>query len=290
MTASDTTAVGLDGFTESTVTVRGDRIHYLEGGDADQSLVVLHGGIIDAAHITWRPLLEPLAEQATVYAPHLPGYGPSPMPDEPLSIPRHVETTAAFIEELDIAEPVVAGISMGGGVTVGLGLEYPERVAHILSLDALGLGSELSNGLVTWLLATINVTNKLSVALMRRSRSYTQAGVEPLLADATPVPGALVDLVQEETRRPDAGAAFRSLRASEITWDGYRTDYSERVRDLSVPATYVHGADDGVIPLSWSQRADDRTPDSTLHVLSDCGHLPTWERSEDVAAIVTEVC
>lgn len=287
--AGDSSAAGLAGFTEESVTVGGDRIHYLVGGDADRSVVCLHGGIIDAAHITWRPLLEPLAEVATVYAPNFPGYGPNPMPDEPLSIPRHVETTAALLDDLDLDAPVVAGISMGGGVAVGLGLTHPDRVDHVVALDAMALGSELSNGLLTWVLAKINATNKLSIALMRRSRAYTRFGVEQLMADANPVPEELVDLVHAEVKRPDAGAAFRSLRSAEITRQGYRTDYSDRLGDLTVSTTLVHGRQDEVFPVEWSKRANERIPDSALHVLEDCGHLSTWERATDVQAIVEDV-
>ncbi len=281
-------ASGISGFIEETTTVRGDPCQYLVGGDGDRPIVLFHGGIIDAAHITSRPLLEPLAEDATVYAPNFPGYGPNPMPDEPLSIPYHVEFAAAFVDQLGIEDPLVAGISMGGGVTVGLGLEYPERVGDLVVLDAMGLGSELSGGWLTWLLAKIQVTNRLSVALMRRSRSYTRAGLEQLFAEANTVPESLVDLVQAEAQRPGAGAAFRSLRATEVTRQGYQTDYSDRLSSLSVPTDFVHGREDEVMPLDWSKRAADCVPDADLRILEDCGHLPTWERTDDVAAVVRD--
>ena len=282
-------AAGLAGFTAENTVVHGDECHYLVGGDGDRPVVLLHGGIIDAAHITWRPLLEPLAEDATVYAPNFPGYGPNPMPEDPLSIPYHVGFAAAFIDQLGLTDPVVAGISMGGGVAVGTGLRYPERVGDLVVLDAMGLGSELTSGWLTWLLAKIQVTNKVSVALMRRSRAYTKAGVEQLVADTTTVSPALVDLVHEEAKRPDAGGAFRSLRGSEVTRHGYRTDYSDRLPDLTVPTTLLHGREDGVMPLRWSQRAAERIPDASLAVLEDCGHLPTWERAEAVNEAIHDV-
>jgi len=288
--SGSTTAAGLDGFVEETVTASGDRIHYLVGGDAAaaRTVVLLHGGIIDAAHVTWRPLLEPLAEEATVVAPHLPGYGPSPMPDAPLSIGRHVETTAALLDEIGVLDPVVAGLSMGGGVAVGLGLEYPDRVDELVALDAMALGDDLASGRLTWLLARLQVTNTISVELMRRSRGYVRFGLEQLVADANPVPDRLVDLVHAEVKRPGAGTAFRSLRASEVTWDGYRTDYSDRLSDLAVRTRLVHGRDDDVFPVAWSKRAADRIPHASLTVLEDCGHLPTWERHEGVGDVVRD--
>lgn len=282
----ETSATGIEGFREETVPVRGDPVYYLTGGDGDRSIVLLHGGIIDAAHVTWRPLLEPLAEGATVYAPNFPGYGPNPMPLAPLSIPSHVEFTAALVEELPVDSPTVAGISMGGGVAVGLGLEYPERVGDLVVCDAMALGSELSSGALTWILAKLQVTNRISVELMRRSRGYVRFGLEQLFSEENAVPETLVDLVHAEVQRPDAGAAFRNLRANEVSRQGYRTDYSDRLPDLDVPTRLLHGRDDEVMPVTWSERAADRIPDASLRVLDRCGHLPTWEHPDAVRETV----
>lgn len=289
MTSDVSPAGDLDVAREETVTVGGDEIHYLVAGDDGPPLVVLHGGIIDAAHVSWGPLIDPLASQATVYAPNFPGYGPNPMPDEPLTIDRHVATVAGFLDELDLSGVVVAGLSMGGGVAVGLALEYPDRLEHVVALDALCLGSELSNGLLTWLLSRVQVLNRASVGLMRRSRGYVRFGLAQLVSEEREVPERLVDLVQAEARRPEAGAAFRSFRASEVTRQGYRTDYTDRLGELGVPTRLIHGADDDVLPVEWSERAAGLVPDADLHVLEDCGHLPTWERTERVRELVEDV-
>lgn len=270
------------------VTVDGDPIHYLRAGDSGPPLVLLHGGIIDAAHISWAPQLDTLADDASVYAPHFPGYGPNPMPDDALTIGRHVETIAGFLDALDLEDVVVAGISMGGGVAVGLGLEHPERLDHLVALDAMALGSELSGGKLTWLLAKLQVTNRLSVALMRRSRAYVRLGLEALVHEEYDVPPELVDLVQAEAGRPGAGAAFRNFRANEVGWSGYRTDYTDRLPELTVPTTLVHGRDDEVLPAEWSERAASRIPAAELHLLEDCGHLPTWEHTATVDEIVAD--
>lgn len=271
----------LSGVERDRITVDGDSIHYLHAG-AGRPIVLLHGGIIDAAHISWAPQFERLAEEGRLVVPNLPGYGPNPMPEEPLSIPRHVRSIAGFLESLELDDALLAGISLGGGVAVGVGLDHPDRITDLVAIDAMGLGRSLSNGTLTWLLARLQVTNKLSVGLMRRSRRYVELGLEALVADAYDVPGELIDLVQQEARRPGAGAAFRSLRGTEVTRSGYRTDYSDRLADLSVPIRFLHGADDEVFPPTWSERAARLAPDANIDVLADCGHLATWERPDAV--------
>lgn len=270
------------------VTVDGDHIHYLEAGEEGPPLVLLHGGAIDAAHISWAPQLDTLGDEAHVFAPNLLGYGPNPLPDGPLTIQDHAEAVAGFLAELDLEDVVLAGISMGGGAAIGVGLDHPERVRRIVALDAMGLGSDLSTGKLTWALANLQFMNRLSVELMRRSRGYVEFGLEALVAEEYDVPAELVDLVQEEARRPGAGAAFRALRDGEVSWNGYRTDYSDRLSNLSLPVDLVHGAEDEVIPLSWSERAVDRLPDGDLTVLDETGHMATWERTTRVDEIVSE--
>jgi pimeloyl-ACP methyl ester carboxylesterase len=270
------------------VTVDGDRIHYLAAGDGPP-VVLLHGGIIDAADVTWPPVADRLAPDHTVVVPDLLGYGESDLPEGPLSMQRHVDAVGGFLDELGLDDPLLAGISMGGGVAVGTALAYPDRVGGIVPIDAFALGSELASGLLTWILAKVQVTNHLSVALTARSRRFARASLASLAHDSATISERTVDRVMAEARRPKAGKAFRKFRASEVTRRGYRTDYSDRVADLDVPAHFVHGADDDLLPPSWSRRAAARTPDADLTILDDCGHLATLEQPDAIRDIVAEM-
>lgn len=273
---------------EGTVSVGDQPIHYLTAGDADPTLVLLHGGIIDAAAVSWGDHVDPLADEATVLAPDLPGYGGSPVPAGPLSVPRHVNYVEGFLDALDVDDAVVAGISMGGGIAIGLGLQAPDRVEHVVAVDSYGLGRELASGSLTWVLARIQVTNHISVALLARSRAYTEWSLRTLVHDADSIDDTFVDRVMAEARRPDAGRAFRKFRAGEVTRTGYRTVYTDRLTDLTVPLRLVHGRQDPVFPVEWSQRAHERVADSTLFVLDDCGHLPPIE-SDRTGELIAEV-
>lgn len=280
-----TTASSVD---EGTVSVGKQPIHYLTAGDADPTLVLLHGGIIDAAAVSWGDHIEPLAGAATVLAPDLPGYGDSPVPEGPLPVSRHVDYVEGFLDALDVEEAVLAGISMGGGVALGLALRAPERVDHVVALDAYGLGRELASGSLTWVLAKIQVTNHVSVALLRRSRTYAEWSLGTLVRDEDSIDDTFVDRVMAAARRPDAGAAYRKFRAAEVTRAGYRTDYTDRLADLAVPLRLVHGRQDPVFPVEWSQRAHELVPESTLFVLEGCGHLPPIE-SDRTRELIADV-
>lgn len=291
MTATETDADTdiPDTATERTVTANGQQVHYLTAGEGDPTLLLLHGGIIDAAHITWGEHIGPLAEHATVVAPDLPGYGASPLPDGEWSVPHHVDTVAAMLDELDADDAVLAGVSMGGGVAVGVGLGAPERVGRLVAFDPFALGGGLPNGRLSWLLAKVPVTNHAAVALMRRSRGFVERSVNGLCHEGNEVSDVTVDRIFQEVQRPNAGAAFRKLRDYEVTREGYRTDYSPRLGELAVPARFVHGREDDLVPLAVSERAHERAPDSELFVLDECGHIPPLELPARSCELLAEV-
>lgn len=272
--------------TEGDVTVDGSRIHYLRAGESGPPLVLLHGGIIDAARVSWGAVLEPLAEDYRVYAPDLLGYGQSDLPAGALTMERHVETVAGFLDALDVETPTVVGLSMGGAIGLGLALDAPERIDRLLLVDSYGLGRELPNGLLSYALARVQIFNKIAIGLFRRSRRFTRASLGGIVHDLDTLDPAAVDAVFEEVQRPTAGAAFRKFRESEVTREGYRTCYLEDLQNLAVETHLLHGKHDEVVPLAWAQRAADRIPDGSLTVLAECAHWPPREDPEAVVEFV----
>ena len=57
------------------------KIHYWEAGVGDQVVVLLHGGGLDYAQMSWELLMPELAGKARVIAPDFPGYGQSDKPE-----------------------------------------------------------------------------------------------------------------------------------------------------------------------------------------------------------------
>lgn len=276
--------------TGETTVVDGDRIHYREAGDtADPTILLLHGGIIDAADVSWGAVIEPLAADCHVIAPDLLGYGQSTLPAEPYPVSCHVDVIEGFVDELGLDAPSVAGLSLGGAVGLGLALRRPDTVEDLLLIDSFGLGRELPNGLLSYALARFQLPNKIAIALFRRSRRLTKASLAGIVADLDELPEAAVDAVYEEVQRPTAGVAFRRFREAEVGRDGYRTAYVDDLPELQVPTRLLHGAEDEVVPLAWAERAADRISESELVVLESCAHWPPREAPGTVVDHAREI-
>lgn len=272
--------------TDREATVGSDRIHYLEAGDAtDPTIVLLHGGLIDAAHVSWGAVIEPLATEHHIIAPDLLGYGSSSLPPGPYPVARHVDVIENLLETLSVDPSSLAGLSLGGAVALGVALRNPDLVSSLTLLDSYGLGRELPRGRLSYALARVQVLNKLAIALFRRSRRLTKASLSGIVADLDALPESAIDAVYEEVQRPTAGAAFRRFRSAEVTRSGYRTVFVEDLPSVSVPTRILHGRRDEIVPFEWAKRADERIPDSELVAL-DCEH---WPPREVPAAVVTNL-
>ncbi|MBO4247968.1 alpha/beta hydrolase [Halomicrobium sp. IBSBa] len=285
-----------------TVTTDGLAIHFLEAGDpVDPTIVLLHGGIIDAAHVSWGEVIEPLAADCHVVAPDLLGYGRSGvdrgestdgrtvLPPGSYPVGRHVDAMTRFLDELAVDTFSIAGLSLGGAVGLGVALRRPALVDDLLLIDSYGLGRALPNGRLSYALARVQLFNRVAIALFRRSRRLTKASLNGIVADLDDLSEKAVDAVYEEVKRPTAGVAFRRFREAEVTRSGYRTVYVDELPALEVPTRLLHGRHDEVVPLSWAERAADRIPESELVVLDSCAHWPPRERPSTVVEHAREV-
>lgn len=274
---------------DRTVTANGHRLHYVAAGDPDApALLLLHGGIIDAARVTWGGVIDPLAEDYRVIALDMLGYGESDAPAGPYPLRRHVEVVADFADAVDLAPATIVGHSLGGGVALGVALERPDLVERVVAGDAYGLGRTLPNGPLTYLLARAQVFNRVAIALFRRSRELTRASLAGIVHDLDALDPAAVDAVWREAKRPKAGVAFRGFRDAEVTRDGYRTVLTPRLSELDVPALFYHGDHDDVFPLRWSERAAARTPDAGFERLAGCAHWAPRERPGAVLSLIRD--
>lgn len=263
------------------IEVDGHELRYLRAGEGGPPVLLLHGGQIDAAHVVWGEAIEPLAENHRVFVPDLLGYGYSDAPDVDYTTERHVATIEGFMGAVDLDRARVAGVSMGGGIGIGLALRSPERVSRLAAVASHGLGRELPNGKLTYLLSRQGATNRLSVALLARSRAVTRAGLAALAADPASIDDELVEQVQELARLPNAGRGYRSWRRNEVGLRGFRTDYTDRLEELDAPTLFVHGSEDEVFPAEWSERAAGIADGESL-ILENCGHLVPRERPDAV--------
>jgi pimeloyl-ACP methyl ester carboxylesterase len=99
------------------VEVAGLRIAYRRAGSGP-SLLLLHGGLSDSRE--WAYQVDALTEDFDTVAWDAPGCGGSSDPPETIGLDGYADCLAAFIDELGLGRPHVAGLSFGAGLALEL--------------------------------------------------------------------------------------------------------------------------------------------------------------------------
>lgn len=248
-------------------------LRYLVAGDGPP-VVLVHGIGIDAAGVSWRHVVPELASDHTVYALDLPGHGDSEKPSIRYTTDYFRQALGAFVEDRGLAGASLAGVSMGGSVALGYALEEgdPERLALI---DSYGLGGD-----AYWRPAAAMALRTPGLGQHIWSGvGSTKAAVRSSLAGLTggAPEESFVDDVHRTVQDKGVLRTMRRWQRSEFRTTGLRTDYTDRLSELSTPTLLLHGAQDPLLPPAWSRQAHASLPNSELHVLQGCGHWPPRE-------------
>ena len=267
-----------------TADLDGLSVSYVVAGDGPP-VVLLHGGGLDSAAVSWKETIPTLAERFTVYAPDWPGYGESDPPDGPPSIRYYQRVLRRFLDALGLDSARVVGMSMGGGVALGFALDHPERVERLVVVDSYGLDGTVPGGPLGALFVRIPWLTEGVWTAMRPSRSLT-ATVLRNLVDSGNLTDDLVEDVLAELRRPNAGDAWERFQRNEVGFSGLKTNFRERLPELAVPALVVHGENDPLIPVAHAERVGTLAPNASVEVISRCGHWPPREKPETFVSLV----
>jgi pimeloyl-ACP methyl ester carboxylesterase len=153
--------------------VNGVKLHYLIAGKGDP-VVLLHG-YAETGHM-WRPLFPGLANNHTVIAPDLRGFGKSSAPESGYTKKEMAQDIHALVKSLGYPKVKIVGHDIGLMVAYAYAAQYPAEVDRIVLMDAFlpGVGDWKS----VWLLRDLwhfHFYGKTPLALVKgRERVYLE--------------------------------------------------------------------------------------------------------------------
>ncbi len=238
--------------------------------------------------LSWGHLIPELGKHFRVLAPDWPGYGGSAWSEGRSTTQGLVGCLEELLDHWSVSSACLAGISMGGGVALGLAARRPERVDQLVLVGTYGLQSHAPLHKISYLAVRLPGVMSCSWSLLRWSRTLTRLALRAIMRNRSAVTEGLVEQCHAAVCVPTAGNAFLAWQRSEVFWDGLRTCYADRLRDLPHPALLIHGADDPLVPLSTVERAANSLPNGMLSVFAETGHWPQRERPERLLAELTQ--
>lgn len=273
--------------------ISGLDIFYRRAGEGGEAVILIHGAGSAHSGFTWKHTLPALGARFRAVAPDLPGYGLSAGPDweapgmgSPLAY--HIDFIPRLLDRLGLERAHLVGNSMGGGLSLGVALAYPERVRSLSLIDSYGLGTQMPGGIFTYALSRLPYFNDLLRLVLIRSRFLVKLGLRQLLAHPARISEELVDDAWESVRMKLDHPAWLAFQRHEFTPRGLRTCYLDRLKEIRCPVLIVHGADDRLLPARHSREAHHLLPHSRLELIPGCGHLPSREHPEILNTLLIE--
>ncbi len=254
------------------VEIDGERIHYIDIGTGPV-LFMIHGLAGNLRHFS-HSLIGRLSSEFRIVAVDRPGSGYSTRArGAPANLRRQAETLAKVIHALDLGRVLVVGHSLGGGVSLALALDHPDRVAGLALLApfthiawgppgafrGLQISSPLVRKLIAWTVAT-----PLSLIMARKALAAVFAPQQPpddfrsrgggvLVARPKSFCAAAADMMESNVDLPVMIAAYPSLAA---------------------PTGVLYSRDDAVLNYRLHGETLKREcPALELVLIDGCGHM-----------------
>ncbi|MEV0220021.1 alpha/beta hydrolase [Streptomyces sp. NPDC050704] len=284
----------IPGFTQQHVPTNGITLNAAVGGSGPP-LVLLHG--FPQTHLMWRHVAPALAAEHTVICPDLRGYGASDKPADTDGTTYSKRTMAAdivaLVRELGHERFAVAGHDRGALVAIRAGLDHPDKVTHLASLDVLPTldmwdvmrGTSAAVGFHLYLMAQ---PPGLPERMIEASAdAFFGHFLDIWTRDPAAVPPEIraAYLAASRAAVPSIVADYRASAGIDLAHD--RAD-REAGRRLRMPVTVLQqdwGAALGFDAAAlWSAWAPD-----LRHITVSCGHFMAEEAPDEVVKAVRDL-
>lgn len=261
------------------------RVSLLRAGQGLPVYVLLHGGGLDSAELSWGGLILELARAGTVIAPDWPGYGESQAPGNGVDQAYLVAHLGRLLDGLGLEQSRLVGLSMGGGAALGYALATPARVERLTLVASYGLQTHMPVHPLSVFFVKWRGLNRAVWRILRQRPAWARLAAPGLFHNRRRLDPHLLDLIEREAARPNAGLAWMAFQESEAHWARVRTCYLRALPTLQCPLQLIHGQFDGLVPVGAARVAAGLAPRATLAVLP-AGHWTQREQPEAFLSLV----
>lgn len=240
---------------------------YVEVGQGP-AVLFLHGYPFDKS--MWSKQIDAITTSGfRAIAPDLPSLGETKSSSEVATMDEMARDVAGLLDELNVENAVICGLSMGGYVAFEFIHLFPERVRGLVLA---GTRAPADN-------------EQEKAGREQQVQTMLRAGMVPisiatlpkLLAQRTLAEKSdVVKRVRAMITRSDprgAAAAQRGMAA--------RRDYTEDLPKIEVPTLIIVGREDSIRPVADAEFMHRGIRDSRLEIIDDAAHMTNMEQPEN---------
>lgn len=266
------------------VQVEGCPVNVIEIGSGEPVLFI-HG--LGGSWPNWLEQMPILSKGRRAIAFDLPGFGSSPMPSAPISIPAYARIVSGLMDALGIPSAAIVGNSMGGEITLELALSEPERIQRMVLVSPAGI-STLAVGprlpLIRAIYPPVNAVSRWIGAnadeLVRRPRM--RAGLMKAVAAK---PRKIAPEFAAEQIRGMGKPGFLPALEGIVSHSG---TLRERLPQIRCPTLILWGDEDPVVPVRDVEVFAQEIPGARKLVWKQTGHVAMFERGAEFNLLLEE--
>lgn len=271
------------------VVVNGIRIHYVDKGNGDHLIVLLHG--FGASVFSWREVIDDLSMHGRVVAFDRPGFGltervePWKTDVNPYHVDGAVEVTCEFIKTVQAGEQrvVLIGHSAGGGIALLVALRCDLPITGLVLVAP--SWKPYSKPLYERMLFELPFVDKYGPLIVRLMIGQLEQTLIRAWYNKTKLTQEVIEGYKYPLKARDWDKGlYWLIKYREFPY------ISSELEHIRVPVLIVHGKQDEIVPVDHSIELYSLLRASThveLEIIDECGHLPHEEQSEVFVQLVS---
>ena len=247
----------------------GIALSYVELGNPNGRPLLLLHGFTDTSR-SWS-LIAPYLSDYRLLIPDQRGHGAADAPACCFSSHVYADDALQFMDSLKIKRAAILGHSMGSFTAITMASEYPDRVSEIVLVGSTAL-APVQRG--DWLFS-----NATGVKFPLDPTSVFMREWHPA-NQPTPIDPAFAEEAMKEI-----------LAIPPQTWRGVMRELAavpagRHAADVRARVLILSGGKDPIFSSEHHQSLVKAFPQADVHLLSDLGHNPIWERPEELGNII----
>ncbi len=256
------------------------KLAYIDEGKGEQTIIFIHG--LGSYLPAWNKNVEALKFDYRCIAIDLPGYGKSSKNPHSGLMSFYAEVVKQFIDSLGIKNPILAGHSMGGQISMVAALQYPEKIGKLILVDPAGF-ERFNEGQKEWFkgVMTLDAVKKTTADGILTNLAYN-----------------FYKLPKEAEFMVTDRIAMRTASDFELYCHAVVQSVSgmvsqpviDKLDQISQPALIIFGANDNLIPNRYlnpgttekiAKNGASKIKNSTLKLIDKAGHFAMFEKAEE---------
>lgn len=275
------------GFTVHKLAVRNINMAYIDEGQSDEVLVLVHG--LGTYAKGWLRNIEPLSKHYRVIAVDLPGYGKSDKGYYEYTMDFNAQVLVELLDALEIEKATFVGHSMGGQISMTIALNYPERVNKLVLISPAGF-ERFDDGEGAWMTGVmtpelVRDTPIRSIDVNLRYNFYETPPESEFL---------ITERIQLRGAKDFERYCYAVSKNVEAMINGYVYDKLDKITQ---PTLVLWGENDELIPnrflhAGWTKNiaaiGEREIPDNTTILFPKCGHFVQFEKAAETNQAIIE--